>query len=97
MFSKKDKSNLKDKSNNLWVNICTYQSDAAKRLLKSWNYDEDKIIDLLQSFSGVNSYSGHRSGKKGSGVNQSAMTVLKNAIDYLNDCLETSNESNYSL
>lgn len=87
MFSKKEKNNLQTKSKNLWINICTYQSDAAKRLLKSWEYDTDKIIEQLQDFPELNSYSGHRSGKKGSGVNQSAMTVLKNAIDYLNDCL----------
>lgn len=97
MFAKKDKNSLRTKAENLWINICTYQSDAAKRVMKNYAYDSDKIIDNLQDFPGVKSYSGHRSGKKGSGVNQSAMTVLKSAIDYLNDYLNLSDESGYSM
>ncbi|KTC85264.1 hypothetical protein [Legionella cincinnatiensis] len=96
MFAKKD-SSLRAKTENLWDNICVYRKDSAKQISKSYGHNLTEIINNLQSFSGVKSYSGHQSGRKGDGENKSAMKVLDNAILHLKNCLANTDEAGYSM
>ncbi|WP_115708564.1 hypothetical protein [Legionella sainthelensi] len=97
MFAKKDHSSLKAKAEKLWDNICVYRKDAAKQISKSYGHDLTEIINTIQTFPGVKSYSGHQSGKKGDGENKSAMKVLDNAILHLKNCLAHADETNHSM
>lgn len=81
-FFSKEEAKLK-KAENLWMNICIYTPDSAKRIDKMYDYDKEKIINALITFPHLGEYSGHRTGSKGSGVNPSAMKNLHSAIEHL--------------
>ncbi|KTD14528.1 hypothetical protein Lgra_0559 [Legionella gratiana] len=97
MFAKKDKGNLNAKTENLWENLCTYRKDSAKQISKGYGYNLPQILNDLQTFPGVMSYSGHRSGTKGSGENKSAMKVLDTAILHLKECMVNLDKPRYSM
>ncbi|KTD78577.1 hypothetical protein [Legionella waltersii] len=84
MFSKNVDKRI-SRAENLWNNLCAYKMDSAKSIDKLYNHDLSKIIETLQDFPELSAYSGHRSGKSSDGVNQSAMSVLDKAIQYLKD------------
>ncbi|AUH70885.1 hypothetical protein [Legionella sainthelensi] len=96
MFAKRD-NHLKEKAENLWDNICVYRKESAKQISKSYGYNLTEIIRNLQTFSGVKTYSGHQSGRKGDGENKSAMKVLNDAILHLKNCLVNTEEAGYSM
>lgn len=97
MFAKKDSSSLRAKAEKLWDNICVYRKDSAKQISKSYGHNLTEIINNIQTFPGIKSYSGHQSGKKGDGENQSAMKVLDKAVLHLKNCLANVDESRYSI
>jgi hypothetical protein len=95
VFSKKENKTLPSRAENLWHNICVYRKDSAKLISKYYEYDLTKILENLQIFPQIKSYSGHRSGKQGDDVNKSAMKVLDEAILYLKECISNLDIHNY--
>lgn len=92
MYNKRESNNLKAKAEKFWGNLCVYRKDSAKRISKNYEYDLNMILNILEGFPEIKSYSGHCSGKKENGVSESAMATLDRGIQYLNDCLKKNAE-----
>src|SRR5712671_6697924 len=65
--------------------LLMYRSDAAKDILKKYDYDYNKIINKLKTYNGRAKYHGHGTQKPGYGVAGAAKTNQDAAITYLDD------------